>query len=163
LPLKAGSFFLAENLLTCFLYHLVFDSAETKQPDIIGRIQAYIQESLQEPLSARLIARRFYISVSTLQHSFYKNTGQTVVDYINFQRVEKAKELLAGGKSVTETAMLAGFSTANYFASTFKRYTSCTPSSYQMGKNGRNREREPSQMHRRPELQVKNRTGDIVW
>jgi AraC-like DNA-binding protein len=44
--------------------------------------------------------------------------------------VERARELLAaGGRSVTDVAYALGFSSSQYFATVFKRYTHTRPSS----------------------------------
>ena len=46
-------------------------------------------------------------------------------------KIQKAKNLLfKSDKSITEIAMDLGFSTSQYFATAFKRYTGRTPSSY---------------------------------
>ncbi len=128
------NYFLVENQMASFLYQIIFAHSEKKQPDLVDQVQAYLDASLSEPLKAEEIARHFYISVSTLQHSFYQKTGQTLVDYINFRRIEKAKQLLSRGHAVTETAMMVGYGTVNYFATIFKRYTLVTPSQFKNNK-----------------------------
>ena len=58
-------------------------------------------------------------------------TGLGVNDYINRIRIEQAMQLLANtGLSVTEISERTGFSSSRYFSTSFKQFTSMTPSEY---------------------------------
>lgn len=48
-------------------------------------------------------------------------------EYTIRRKVEKAREWLKQGKSVTAVAFALGFSTAQYFDTTFKRVTNLRP------------------------------------
>ena len=50
--------------------------------------------------------------------------------YINYAKIGLAKQLLAQGKSVTDTAMELGFCNSSYFTVVFKRYAALTPTEY---------------------------------
>ena len=49
---------------------------------------------------------------------------------MNHKKIQRAKELLVQGESVTGTAMQLGFNTSDYFSVVFKRYTSLSPSAF---------------------------------
>lgn len=58
-------------------------------------------------------------------------TGGTVVEYINFVRLQHASDLLLNSqKSVSEIAFDCGFSSLQYFNKIFKQNLGCSPSKY---------------------------------
>lgn len=62
---------------------------------------------------------------------FKRATGRTFVEYLNFVRVQEAeKQLLTSGRSITEVAMDAGFSSISYFNRIFGKYKNCSPTAY---------------------------------
>ena len=54
----------------------------------------------------------------------------TPAEYLRRFRLEKAKLLLAEGKSVNYTAFEVGFSSQSYFGQCFKAQFDCTPTEY---------------------------------
>lgn len=55
-------------------------------------------------------------------------TGDSPVQYLNRQRVARARELLAAGRmSPTEAAFACGFQSSQYFATVFRMYTGLSP------------------------------------
>ena len=70
-------------------------------------------------------------SATGICKTFKKATGQTLVDYINFVRLQKARALLtAGDSNIAQVAFSCGFSSVQYFNRVFKNYYACTPSVY---------------------------------
>ena len=62
---------------------------------------------------------------------FQDMMGQTLVEYVNKYRVERACLLLnSGEKSITEVAFESGFDSLSYFIKIFKRYKGETPGQY---------------------------------
>lgn len=77
-------------------------------------------------LSRRHFARIFKVS-----------TGETVRDYVERHRIEKAKELLGARKlEIKQIAFLMGYADAAGFSSAFRRSTGQTPGSYRASANG---------------------------
>ena len=64
--------------------------------------------------------------------------GTSPRDFVNFHKVEAAKNLLLEGHSVTDVAMELSFSSSNYFSSVFRRYTSFSPTQYAQSMVGAN-------------------------
>lgn len=59
---------------------------------------------------------------------FKETTGLTPNDYLLRQRIERAKERLTQtSQPITEIALGVGFSSSQYFANVFRRYTGMTP------------------------------------
>lgn len=91
----------------------------------------YIALHYAEPISLEQLAALEHISKSYLSRQFKRLTGQTVVSYINTQRIETAKLLLSGStESVNEIAYQVGFESPKYFYRTFKALTGESPAAF---------------------------------
>lgn len=90
----------------------------------------YLREHYSEQVTLDALARAVYMEKCSMCKTFKRLTGQTVIEYLNNYRCEKAKEFLATGKTVTETAVLCGFHNMSYFTKTFKQATGKLPSAY---------------------------------
>lgn len=90
----------------------------------------YLRAHYAEPLSLDILSRAVYMEKHSLCKAFKRLTGQTVVEYLNNYRCEKAKEFLSDGKTVSETALLCGFHNLSYFTKTFKSHTGKLPTAY---------------------------------
>lgn len=90
----------------------------------------YLRAHYSEPITLDALSRAVFMEKCGLCKAFKKLTGQTVIEYLNNYRCEKAKEFLLLGKTVTETALLCGFHNMSYFTKTFKENTGKLPSSY---------------------------------
>lgn len=90
----------------------------------------YIRDNLSEPLSLDQIANRFFISKHYLCRIFKSATGFSVMEYIIYSRVLKARQLLQEGISVQQAGELAGFSDNSHFIRTFGHLTGVTPGKY---------------------------------
>lgn len=122
----------AAHMLTYFLYRLVEFGEKTRftlTPDI-GLTIEYILDHIAEDLSMAQLARVALLSESRFKQKFKLQLGSSPREFVNFHKVEAAKELLLEGRSVTDTAMDLSFSSSNYFSSVFRRYTNRSPSDY---------------------------------
>ena len=90
----------------------------------------YIRENFHRKITLEEIARAGLVDKFALCREFKKYTSQTVVEYTNAYRCQKAAEFLSAGYSVTETAGLCGFSNLSFFTKTFRSYTGVLPSQY---------------------------------
>lgn len=96
----------------------------------VAPILDYIRDNLSEPLSLDQIASQFYISKHYLCRIFKSATGFSVMEYIIYSRVLKARQLLQEGISVQQAGELAGFSDNSHFIRTFGHLTGVTPGRY---------------------------------
>lgn len=103
----------------------------TQQHHLIQAICEYIYEHLHENVTVKQLAEMNHINASYLSVLFKKETGQTISDYIQEVRINRAKELLHNPTvRVYEVAEKVGFQTAAYFAYLFKKITGQTPQEY---------------------------------
>ncbi len=102
-----------------------------KTPTLVKAVIDYVEENLSGQLQLRDIARAVFVSPCHLSRTFKYLTGQSIVDYIQEQRLVKASELLATTDfSITEVAGRVGFNDAAYFATCFKNKIGTTPMQY---------------------------------
>lgn len=97
---------------------------------MINSILKFIVLNIYEEIQLEEICTVFNISLSGLKHKFKEYTGVTPRDYINSKKIQKAKELLKSGKSITDTAMALSFNSSGYFSIVFKKYTASCPSDF---------------------------------
>lgn len=118
--------------LQLFLY-LVINSSHQEQfrlsPDI-GKTLNYILDNITSEVSLEELASIANLSCSQYKQKFKKQMGISPRRFINQQKIEHAKILLQEGMSVTDIAMLLGFTTSSYFSTVFKKHTLCTPMEY---------------------------------
>lgn len=90
----------------------------------------YINTNFQENLTLESLAKILALNKDYFCRIFKKATGTTVIDYINFVRICKAKELFDSDMNLSEIAYSVGFSSLSYFNCIFKKYNSLAPSQY---------------------------------
>lgn len=90
----------------------------------------YIRDNLSAPLTLDQIAGQFYISKHYLCRIFKTATGFSVMEYIIYSRVLKARQLLQDGVSVQQAGELVGFSDNSHFIRTFGHLTGLSPGRY---------------------------------
>lgn len=114
-------------------FHVASD--EKKKPLSTSYLQVkntitYIRENFAEKLSLDLLAENAHVDKFSLSRNFKAITGQTVVEYINNHRCEKAKELIRDGATISEAAVACGFNNMSFFTKTFKTFTGSLPSEF---------------------------------
>jgi len=96
----------------------------------IQRVLAYIEENICTHLKLEDLAELAGVSLSGFKQKFRRETGITPREYINLLKIEKAKEYLSAGYSVTETAFALDFSSSSYFSVLFRQMEDTTPDAY---------------------------------
>ena len=111
--------------------HFVGTAAQNK---LFDHAVKFIHSHLSEPLSLEVLSDHLHISASHLSRTFKKVCGESLTEYINHVRIEKAKEyLLQQDILAYEAANLVGYHDATYFSSIFKKYTGVSPTEYRQG------------------------------
>ena len=105
-------------------------SNERQINTVIG-IRNYIENNYETDLSLEVLSHVQCISKYHLLRLFKKYYGQTPRQYLIDKRVEKSKEHLKSGVSVTETCFAVGFESLGSFSSLFKTKTGKSPNQFQ--------------------------------
>lgn len=79
------------------------------------------------------LAKMLQVSISYLKRIFWKYTGIGVHEYYLMLKINKAKQLLLSGYSITRTAKALRFSSQPYFSTAFKRVTGISAKAFSKG------------------------------
>jgi AraC-like DNA-binding protein len=119
------------NLLVRFLLDVISSGREVQPVVFSPHVRAaleHIKAGVEEPLPLAELATRVKLSLPRLKSKFKEEVGVSPGDYIIRCRIERAAQLLYETRAtVTDIAMRLGFSSSQYFATVFKRYTRSTP------------------------------------
>lgn len=98
----------------------------------LRKVLRYIDEHLDEALALADLAAHAGLSLPRFKVRFKQEIGMPPGEYVLRMKIDEAKRRLSRrGASVTETAFALGFSTSQYFATVFKRFTGQRPSDFQ--------------------------------
>ena len=99
--------------------------------ELIEDALEYINNNFNKKLTLQGVANKLHISRNYLCHLFKVQTGYKFCEYINLQRVNRAKELIEENKKTLEFISFdCGFSSQSHFSTTFKKYVGLTPNEY---------------------------------
>lgn len=98
----------------------------------VKKISEYIETNYTNPeLSVSYISEYFNLSPVYMGSVFKKITGQSIVQYITYLRMEKAKQLLNSKEyKVVQVAEMVGYSDVFYFSKKFKKVYGYSPRDY---------------------------------
>lgn len=102
----------------------------TDLPEPLGAILGEIRQEYREQVRFSEIAKRHFISQSTLGRLFHTYLHVSPHGYLEDLRMAEAKRLLATGADVTAAAFQSGFSDASHFILLFRRRFGITPGKY---------------------------------
>ena len=81
----------------------------------------YIRKESSEKISCREVAEVVHLSPGRFSHLFKNRVGMTFAAYVIYQRIMRAYALMLQGKSITEAALMTGFSSSAHFADVNRR------------------------------------------
>lgn len=120
--------------LSVFLLELLECAGKKEKREVsldIRRAIVHINNHLENQINIENLADIAGLSADWFKEKFRKEMGLSPADFINRCKVEYSKELLNDqNKSVTDVAFQLGFSSSQYFATVFKRYTGQTPTAF---------------------------------
>jgi len=106
--------------------------AGKKIPAWARELKEIIQDHIDTSLTLKEISKNLELNPSYLSREFSKYfEDMTFVDYIQKQRIDRAKELMSNDAySLTEIAYLTGFSDQSHFTRMFNKITGQNPSEF---------------------------------
>ncbi len=94
-------------------------------------ILEYINQEHTFITSLDQLSKQFFISKPHLTRIFKKETGFTIMQYVNKLKIETAINLLLNSNlSVTNIGEACGFDSSSYFSKVFKTRVGCSPENY---------------------------------
>ncbi|MEH7276255.1 helix-turn-helix transcriptional regulator [Neobacillus vireti] len=98
---------------------------------IVEKAENYIEMNFSEDISMEEMAGKLHVHPSHLMRAFKKEKGMTISHYRNLRRIKEAKQLiLFSNLSMTDIAIMVGFSNPQYFSKLFKEEEGITPVEY---------------------------------
>jgi len=99
---------------------------------VINAVLRHIDSRLHEPITMSELAAQAKLSESRFKTRFKREVGIPPADCVLRRKIDAAKGLLrAQNASVTDVAFRLGFSSSQYFATVFRRYTGRRPRDFQ--------------------------------
>ena len=99
---------------------------------IVDSAIRYIDEHICSKVSIDELAEFTHANRSYLSAKFKKETGLSIMEYINKRKIEEAERLLRfSDKPLIAIASYLSFSSQSHFQNTFKKVTGTTPTQYQ--------------------------------
>jgi AraC family L-rhamnose operon regulatory protein RhaS len=95
------------------------------------RAQEYLAASIDRDIHVEDVSALVHLSTGYFHELFQRETGTTPARYHQRLRISAAKRrLIEERNSITDIAMELGFSSSQYFSTTFKKVVGLTPQSY---------------------------------
>jgi AraC-like DNA-binding protein len=88
----------------------------------------YLNEHISDTLNLSDIAKKFFVSKSTLCHKFKKSMNMTLNEYYTIKKIKYAEELIKNGVSANEASFKLGYNNYLTFYYNYKRITGKSPS-----------------------------------
>ena len=116
------------NILNCILYELIDRfTIGSNDKNVIAALK-FIDENLTHRITVDDIAAAVHLSRDHLAHSFKRELGRSVIDYVNERRMLLAKSLIQSGEmSLSDVSDTLGYESYSYFSRVFKRYFGVSP------------------------------------
>ncbi len=111
------------------------DYKNKKKSRTVELAMDYLRGHLEDDTTVRELAEVVHMNPSYLSVLFKKEVGQTISDFVNDLRIEKAKELLLQGDKICDIAKKVGYRNPSYFASQFKKALGYNPIEYRKNSN----------------------------
>jgi AraC-like DNA-binding protein len=102
-----------------------------RQLDAVIRTRNYINNNIDKEVNLVLLSNIGFASKFHLLRLFKKYYGQTPKQYLTDKRIEKSKENLKKGMTVTDTCFSVGFECPSSFSTLFKSKIGLTPIEFQ--------------------------------
>jgi AraC-like DNA-binding protein len=106
------------------------EARPTHSRAVIEEVCAYIAANLKSDLSLKALSHLSGYEPHYLERLLHRQTGEPLRRHVNRLRLDRARDLLAGGLSVGATAEALGFGSAAYFCRFFTRATGVAPSGW---------------------------------
>lgn len=110
--------------------------SEIRGGELVGRIINRLNTNPALPITLGTIARESALSARQVHRLFLRHTGKSLREWVFEQRLEMARNLIEEqGRSaqIKQIAFDCGFSSANYFSTTFHKHFGCSPTEHAAG------------------------------
>ena len=101
------------------------------EKDFIGSVNAILCTNLKTKVDIDELSKKLFVSKSTLDKKIRKHCNKNITQYIREFKLEYALKLIdLGERNIQFLVDETGFNSFSYFSSSFKAYTSKSPTDY---------------------------------
>ena len=109
----------------------LFKGQKAHADEEVRKAQEYIETNVEEKLTVDELAEKVAVGRRSLERRFKKATNNSVLEYIQWVKMEAAKRSFeTSRKNVNEVMFDVGYSDTKAFRTTFKKITGLTPLEY---------------------------------
>lgn len=113
--------------------------ANSDRSPLVRACMGYVDTHILDKISLNAMAREVGYNEHYISRKFKSETGESLFDYINQQKVQLSKVFLKDEiLSIAEISDRLSFSSPSYFSSVFKKQTGISPAEYQQSKKEAN-------------------------
>ena len=114
------------------IYEIIYNlfSGTPRNVDFCKQVKDYIRFNYMNEITVELIAESMGLSRRYLSRIFKEKYGKPIKSYLISVRCEKAAEFLSIGYTVTEAAVMSGYSDIFAFSKIFHKVMKMSPSEY---------------------------------
>ncbi|MDO5425581.1 MAG: response regulator [Eubacteriales bacterium] len=110
---------------------------ENNVTDITNAVKKYIFQHLSEDIGRDDIVEALHLNGDYIARVFKKDTGMSISQYVNQERMNQAKLLIATtALPVGDVACSVGYTNFSYFSKLFRQFAGCTPREYKLRMRG---------------------------
>lgn len=122
---------LKERMIVDFTELVVRYKKKARYSPEVARCVDYVSKYLFGDVSLKILSGVTNLSPSQLSRKFKKETGMSIVEYVQRERIEEAKRMLAfSARSLPEIANCLNFASQSYFTAVFRKTVGTTPAEY---------------------------------
>lgn len=97
---------------------------------LVRDIRQFLHEHCSMNITSQTISDRFYVNYDYANRLFKRYVGQSIHNYLNTIRIDRAKQLLRSGARISVVAEAVGIGDPAYFSRLFKKVTKEPPKEY---------------------------------
>lgn len=102
-----------------------------RQIKTVIRTKRFIENNFEQEVNLDVLSDAQFTSKFHLLRLFKKHYGMTPMQYLIDRRIEKSKEHLRNGMTVTQTCFAVGFASPSSFSTLFKNKMGIAPVEFQ--------------------------------
>lgn len=108
---------------------------ELQAHHLVTGVRTYIHDHYQQAINLDDIAEVLHFNSSYLSRTYKKETGESVIQYLNRFRIERAKQLIDSHEhKISKVGELVGIVDVSYFSSIFTKIVGASPQKYRKNK-----------------------------
>ena len=102
-----------------------------EKPELLDEVMNYMEANLGEKITLEDVAKRFWVSESTISQTFRKKMDVSFHHFLTQRRLIAAKSMILDGVSMDEVSERVGFAEYSTFYRAFKQEYGISPRQYQ--------------------------------